>query len=112
MSKTTSEQTTTAHGEVTYETVECDSCGQSVKKDDAYVVLIGDRTKSPWHIEGKRAELHACEHCVEEPLRWMVRDAVSIVDRPSAEAAAWATILIIALLLLLMLLGELTGVIG
>ncbi len=45
---------TTVHGEVEYDVVECDSCGDEVVVDEALDFKIGDR-------EGK-----ACAYCYEE----------------------------------------------
>lgn len=53
MTKTKTITETTTHGEVEYEVVECDSCGNDVMTDEALDFQIGDR-------EGK-----ACSHCVE-----------------------------------------------
>ena len=52
MSKT--KTTTTAHGEVQYKVVECDSCGANIMEGDEYEFTIGDRNGV------------ACEHCVNE----------------------------------------------
>lgn len=52
MTKTVTEQT--VHGEITYQTVACDSCGQDVMEDEANKFTIGNR------------EGYACDVCVEE----------------------------------------------
>ena len=52
MSKT--ETVHTEYGEVSIETVECDSCGNTIAKDDAQDFRMGDRHG------------YACSHCVDE----------------------------------------------
>lgn len=66
----------TAHGEVTYETVECASCGAEVSADDAARFAVGpeqDRHErahdNTVRLEFDRAELAegwACSYCREE----------------------------------------------
>jgi hypothetical protein len=43
----------TKYGEVEVETIECDSCGNTIGKEDAHEFTLGDR------------EGHACDHCVD-----------------------------------------------
>ncbi|AGM11133.1 hypothetical protein M196_gp41 [Halorubrum tailed virus 4] len=52
MSQTKTVQT--AYGDVDVEVVECDSCGNTIGKDEAREFTLGNR------------EGHACEHCVGE----------------------------------------------
>ena len=52
MSQTKTVQTT--YGDVEVEVVECDSCGNTISKDEAREFTLGNR------------EGHACEHCVDE----------------------------------------------
>jgi hypothetical protein len=52
MSQTKTVQTT--YGDVEVEVVECDSCGNTIGKDEAREFTLGNR------------EGHACEHCVDE----------------------------------------------
>lgn len=60
-------QTETVHtkyGEVSIETVECDSCGNTIATEDAHRFAMGEGT-----VHGfEDAERHgyACEHCVNE----------------------------------------------
>lgn len=50
MSTTTTKQIPTAYGDVEIETVECDSCGDEVPKEDASDFLVGDiRQTNHWH---------------------------------------------------------------
>ena len=64
----------TAHGEVTYATVECTSCGNEVLDNEAKHVFVGDhgRTKSRSYKDydsvGLKDYSHGrlCPHCVEE----------------------------------------------
>jgi len=59
----------TQFGEVEVETVECDSCGNEIAKDDAKKFTIGER------------EGYACSHCVDEgpisfpPDKWIFKPA-------------------------------------
>lgn len=64
----------TAHGEVPYETVECDSCGNEVAKDDAEKFVIGDHIHTDkWSHKGDELEFKnyrtgwACEYCKGDP---------------------------------------------
>jgi len=50
---TDTETIQTAYGDVEIETVDCDSCGQTIGKDDANEFTLSDR------------EGHACDHCVD-----------------------------------------------
>ena len=54
----------TAHGEVEYETVTCDSCGIEVVESDAVEFQIGEdldkRYSRDVHISG-----YACRHCAD-----------------------------------------------
>jgi len=54
MSGTQTEAVETVYGSVNVETVTCDSCGETMLKDDANDFSIGDR------------EGHACDYCVRE----------------------------------------------
>jgi hypothetical protein len=65
----------TAHGEVTYETVACASCGNEVLDTEAKHVFVGDhngRTGSRSYRDYDRVRLkdyshgRLCPHCVEE----------------------------------------------
>lgn len=58
----------TPHGDVTYETVECDSCGNEVAKEEAYEFIIGDlsdigTTTKVRHVQRKG---WACSYCAGE----------------------------------------------
>jgi len=63
-----------AHGEVTYETVECTSCGNEVLDTEAKHVFVGDydRTSTRSYRYYDRVHLknyshgRLCPHCVEE----------------------------------------------
>ena len=50
---TDTETIQTAYGDVEIETVDCDSCGQTISKDNANEFTLSDR------------EGHACDHCVD-----------------------------------------------
>jgi len=54
MSETQTETIETRYGSVDIETVECDSCGQQIGKEQANEFTLGDR------------DGHACDHCVDE----------------------------------------------
>jgi len=70
---TQTETVYTAHGEVEYEIVECDSCGDSVRKTNAQRYYIGDvrRTRLKFGHRQVRfdkktpAKGWACEYCRE-----------------------------------------------
>ncbi len=64
----------TVHGTVYYTVVTCDSCGVEVKRDDAYVFVIGDlHEDSDWssnlslsfNTDDDVRVGWACEHCAE-----------------------------------------------
>jgi hypothetical protein len=54
----------TAHGEVEYETVTCDSCGTEVIESDAMSFQIGTQLDKKYsrdvYVTG-----HACQHCAD-----------------------------------------------
>ena len=54
MSKTETQQVETRYGSLNVETIECDSCGDTMLKEDANTFTIGERTG------------HACDYCVRE----------------------------------------------
>jgi len=62
MSKTQTQTATTVHGEVEYEVVNCDSCGNEVAKNDAKTILIGN-------YHGKKNWTH------EDYVEWYLADA-------------------------------------
>ena len=51
---TETQEVQTRFGEVQIETVECDSCENTIAKEDAHEFTLGDR------------EGHACSHCVDD----------------------------------------------
>ena len=66
----------TAHGEVEYETVECDSCGEQVAREAATSIVVGDvKEKAPlngldysrYKFHGTPAEGWVCEYCQDDP---------------------------------------------
>lgn len=83
--------TTTIHGEVKYETVECSSCQSEVRKDDAFGFVIYDtdrvKTDREWHdhyewkvYDGGYTTGYACEYCrgngpIEYPTAKPIRKA-------------------------------------
>lgn len=63
----------TPYGETTIEVVECDSCGNTVSKDDTVEFTLGDRTG------------RACKHCYDEgpvsfPERVLDKENFSLKD--------------------------------
>ena len=65
----------TAHGEVDYETVTCDSCGSEVMKRDARRFVIGDLKATDYWSHKNTKEFHfdsgdyatgwACSYCAD-----------------------------------------------
>ena len=85
MSQTKTVQT--AYGDVDVEVVECDSCGNTIGKDEAREFTLGER------------EGYACEHCVDEgPISFP--DRFGSLDMGHAESGGfllfllWAPIII------------------
>ena len=67
MSQTETHTVTTAHGETTYETVECDSCGTDTAKDEARSYIMGTcQSKQKWRIDGGYIEYHISRDDVQE----------------------------------------------
>jgi ribosomal protein S26 len=77
MSKTQTKTATTAHGEVEYETVTCDSCGNEAAKAEAskFVMMHSMRDTTTWSHDGgyKEFEVYnytegwACKYCTQSP---------------------------------------------
>ena len=76
MSETKTETVATQFGNVEVETVDCDSCGATIKKENAKKFVIGDfdetvNTKSTSRVsyrfeEGTANDGWACEYCRDE----------------------------------------------
>ena len=72
-----SQQATTIHGEVEYETVDCSSCGDEVAKQNALRFVIADptdysvlRAMHKVRLEYKSGTLRegwACPYCADDP---------------------------------------------
>lgn len=76
---TRTEEAQTIHGSIEYEVVECDSCGQTTRKENAKRFIIGDIEKTTgilyssggYRVTGKTADGWACETCYNEgPIRF------------------------------------------
>ena len=68
---TKTETIETQYGTVEVETVECDSCGQRIGKEEAHDFTIGDR------------DGYACSHCVDNgPISFPPSVDVSVKGRP------------------------------
>jgi len=68
------QKTVTAHGEVEYETVECDSCGNIIPKEDGKRFVIGEfNRKDSWTHKGDELEFESyrmgwcCPFCETDP---------------------------------------------
>jgi len=77
MSKTKTKTATTAHGEVKYETIECESCGNEAAKSEAsrFIMMHDIRDTTTWLHDGgyKEFEVYdytegwACQYCTNSP---------------------------------------------
>ncbi|SIR99934.1 hypothetical protein SAMN05421858_5080 [Haladaptatus litoreus] len=67
------QKTTTVHGDVEYETVECSSCGNEVAKSQACYFVIGEKTnhlRSRNRVNFKNGYITgwACQYCADGPV--------------------------------------------
>jgi hypothetical protein len=75
---TEKKRATTAHGDVTYETVECDSCETEVMKTEARRFVVGNLKKTKHRSYRSEKQLHfedsdytvgwVCPYCFEEDI--------------------------------------------
>jgi hypothetical protein len=85
------ETATTAHGEVEYEVVECSSCGQKIREEDAVRFVVGELNDKKSYTHGERYNFNpqtvnegwACDICREDPAGFPTTDrSVSINAEP------------------------------
>jgi len=69
---------TTEHGEVSYEVVECDSCGNTIAKSDATDFIVGDVTDvttfstmpDKYKFGNGMHRGYVCPYCKDDPARF------------------------------------------
>lgn len=90
----TDRQTTpTAYGDVEYETVECDSCGNDVLKKDASTFVVGECTSQRDRYTGKQFRFKDSD-CATGWICPYCRDEGGIIGTPSVTdvRALWLSI--------------------
>lgn len=101
----------TAHGEVTYETVECDSCGHELPKEEARDIVVGDlQGVDRWAHMGDEFEFknyrrgYVCQFCEDDPAGF---PGASFVDMFTDLhfAAQFAAVVTVGLLLLVIVMA-------
>jgi Zn ribbon nucleic-acid-binding protein len=105
------EKAVTAYGEVEYETVECDSCGHKVVKEDADRFVVGElQSEKYWDDYTKyefRQRRHqtgwACPHCRDDPIAFPRGTYIDVLT--CAKAVYVATALFFAAIAVMILAG-------
>jgi hypothetical protein len=114
MSRT--ERAETAHGDVRYSVVECDSCGCEVTEEDARTFVVGEVDKREYRAYKDALELqfrdptvvtgHVCPHCRDDPASFPSAGGVVAAAKPMlADPLVWPAILSALVLGLLVIMA-------